>query len=286
MANKKQVEEKKFDINDYKDEIDKYIKERVEIESASNMVKMYKKQLRDKSLISLIKSIIIILLLCVIVYGVIYLYRDGYFNKNNNQIPVINNDTKKEEEPKKETDDTKSIDELKEKYATLLDNIRIDSKCDYLKDYYDGKLSNELKEYIAFKNIDKEKIESDDESSYFEGSIMLDMIKSIFNETIKLSTFKYNGITYKYLESKDMFISNNIPTDGYSVIRDITDIKENDKQIEIEFVEGYINNNKLYNALTGKDISEYKANSNLQNYKNKLNTLKFTFENGILISIE
>lgn len=286
MANKKQVEEKKFDINDYKDEIDKYIKERVEIESASNMVKMYKKQLRDKSLISLIKSIIIILLLCVIAYGVIYLYRDGYFNKNNNQIPVINNDAKKEEEPKKETDDTKSIDELKEKYATLLDNLRIDSKCDYLKDYYDGKLSNELKEYIAFKNIDKEKIESDDESSYFEGSIMLDMIKSIFNETIKLSTFKYNGITYKYLESKDMFISNNIPTDGYNLIRDITDIKENDKQIEIEFVEGYINNNKLYNALTGKEISEYKANSNLQNYKNKLNTLKFTFENGILISIE
>ena len=287
MANKKIEEEKKFDLNDYKGEIDKYIKERVEVESASNIVKVYKKQLRDKSIVSLIKSIIIILLLCIMAYGMINLYKDGYFDKGRNNNPVINNDINTEEknnDAKKE--DTVDIEELKEKYANLLDNIRIDNKCDYLKDYYDGKLSNELKEYIAFKSIDKEKIESDDDSSYFEGSIMQDMVKTIFNETIKLSTFKYNGITYKYIESKDMFISTGLVADGYSVVRDIIDIKENGKQIEIESVEGYVNNNKLYNVLTNKEVSEYKVNSNLQNYKNKLNTLKYTFENGYLISVE
>ena len=59
---KKEIQGKEntvFNLNDYKKEIDSYIKERVEVESASQSVKLLKKQLKSKKISSGIKSFII-----------------------------------------------------------------------------------------------------------------------------------------------------------------------------------------------------------------------------------
>ena len=145
-------------------------------------------------------------------YGVYYLYKDGYFDKDK-QVVVDNKkddiQNKISEDNKREEDEIKTA-ELINKYSYLLDKINIDIKCDYINELYAGNLTTSLKEYLAYKLIDSKKIISDDTSSYFDVSDMENSYKELFNDKLAYSSFKYNGVTYKYLESKNMFISNDL----------------------------------------------------------------------------
>ena len=160
-----------FNINDYKDQIDKYIKERVEKESASTAVKYYKKKVRNKNIAIFVEFIIIVLLLCGGAAGTYYFYHEGclgtfHYEKNNDK-PVSNNDTKENKEESKV-----KLDELINKYSYLLEDINMDTKSEYLTEYYSGNLTNELKEYLAFQLINKNNIISDETSSYFDAELL------------------------------------------------------------------------------------------------------------------
>ena len=280
-----------LNIKDYKEQIDKYAKERVEVEASSQTVKTLKKQLSSKKCASAIKSFIILCLLACIGYGIYYLYEDGYFDENKKSSKCncsetkcnVKDDDDNKDDNKKEED---SFDKVKEKYSYLLDSITFDLNSNYTRDYYNGNLTNELKEYLAYKLMDKDNIISDDDSSYFELSDLETAYNILFNEKLNPSSFKYNNSLYSYIESKEMFIANSKANEDKTITKEIVDIAVNGKDVTITTVEGYLANNKLYNILTNKKITSYKAGSSLSKYKNKLNVIKYTFNDEHLISIE
>ena len=294
---KKELENKKeviFNLNDYKAEIDKYIKERVEVESASQSVKVLKKQLKSKKISNGIKSFIILCLLACIGSGLYYLYNDGYFDEDKNQSKECNCqktkcDVKTDDDNTKTDDkkeDVKSLSDLKEEYEYLLDNVIFDANSNYTSDYYKGELTDEIKEYLAYKLIDIEDIIKDEDSTYFEASALEVAYQKLFDENVELRNFKYNNATYSYLQPKDMFIANTIPNEDKIITREIIDIKENKDSVIITCVEGYVSDkNKLYNIVTNKEVKGYKPTQSLSKYQSKLNTISYTFEDEYLVDI-
>ena len=285
---------KTVNIKDYKEQIDKYVKERVEIESASQSVKLLKKQLKSKKISSGIKSFIILCLLACIGYGAYYLYKDGYFDENKNEkcnCPVnncknITPDKDVKPDDSKDKNEVKLSDLVKE-YGYLLENIKFDANSNYTRNFYNGNLTDELKEYLAFKLIDEEAIESDEDSSYFELENLSIAYSKLFSEKLSPLSFKYNNAVYKYLSSKEMFVANTKANDVKEVTKEIINIEVLDDKVIITTVEGYINqNNKLYNILSNKEIGSYKNGQELAKHKNKLNTIKYVFEDEYLVDLE
>ncbi|MBR5662630.1 MAG: hypothetical protein IKX00_03130 [Bacilli bacterium] len=282
-----------INIKEYKEQIDKYAKERVEVETSSQTVKTLKKQLSSKKCASGIKSFIILCLLACIGYGVYYLYKDGYFDEKKNgtkcNCQETKYDVKKDDDNKGETDPKKEEtkkEDLTKKYSYLLDNIIFDLNSNYTRDYYNGNLTNEIKEYLAYKLIDKEDIMSDDDSSYFELSDLETAYTTLFNEKLNPTSFKYNNAAYSYLESKEMFVASSKPNPEKIITREIINVeKTDDDEIVITTVEGYVDGDKLYNILTNKKITSYKAGTSLSKYKNKLNVIKYTFTDEHLSKI-
>lgn len=284
---------KAINIKDYKDQIDKYTKERVEIESASQSVKILKKQLHNKKISSAIKSFIILCLLGCIGYGIYYLYQDGYFDENKGiKCPVNNCINNKPDVDLTKTDDKSkskevSLDELKVKYAYLLDTVIFDANSNYTRDYYQGNLTNEIKLYLSYKLLGEDEVVTSDDSSYFDSISLESSYKKIFSDKINLTSFKYNNAAYVYLPGKEIYMTNNKPNDVKNISREIIDITvDGDKNIIITCVEGYISDSgKLYNILTNKEISGYKPSDNLIKYKEKLNTITYVFNDNYLINI-
>lgn len=285
---------KGINIKDYKEQIDKYTKERVEIESSSQTVKTLRKQLSSKKCASGIKSFIILCLLACIGYGIYYLYKDGYFDENKdkecncpvNNCKSITTDPKDDKDPGKDKKEVKLDDQIKE-YGYLLDNIKFDANSNYTRDFYNGNFTKELKEYLAYKLIDEENIVSDDDSSYFELDVLSEEYNNLFSEKLDPITFKYNNAVYNYLSSKEIFISNTKPNDVKEITREIIAVDVIDDKVVITTVEGYINlNGKLYNILSNKEVSGYKKNDSLSKHQNKLNKIKYVFDNEYLVDIE
>lgn len=284
---------KAINIKEYKDQIDKYTKERVEVESASQSVKLLKKQLHNKKISSGIKSFIILCLLGCIGYGIYYLYQDGYFDENKGiKCPINNcqNGRTVIDEPSK-TDKSKSkevsLDELKVKYAYLLDTVIFDANSNYTRDYYQGNLTNEIKLYLSYKLLSEDEVIISDDSSYFD-SISLELsYKKLFGDKINLTSFKYNNAAYVYLPGKEIYMTNNKPNDVKNISREIIDITvDDDKNIIITCVEGYISDSgKLYNILTNKEISGYKPSDSLSKYKDKLNIITYVFNDNYLVNL-
>ena len=293
IKEKLETESKKtINIKDYKAEIDKYVKERVEIESASQSVKLLKKQLHSKKVASAVKSFIILCLLACIGYGVYYLYDDGYFDENkNNKCQVTTTKTDKTVTDDNKTDTPKkvevSLDELKVKYAYLLDTVIFDANSNYTRDYYSGNLTNEIKLYLSYKLLNEDDIISSDDSSYFDAAILESSYKKIFGDNIDLTSFKFNNASYIYLPGKEIYITNNKANEVKNVSREITDITlDEDDNVIITCIEGYVSQqNKLYNILNNKEVKGYKQGDSLVKYKDKLNTIKYVFNDNYLVSL-
>ena len=127
---------------------------------------------------------------------------------------------------------------------------------------------------------------SDDDSSYFELSDLETTYNTLFNEKLNPTSFKYNNALYSYLESKEMFVSSSKPNPDKIITKEILTVEVNeDDDVIITTVEGYLDNGKLYNVLTNKKVSSYKTGTSLSKYKNKLNVVKYTFNDEHLISI-
>lgn len=284
---------KNLNIKDYKTEIDKYVKERVEIESASQSVKLLKKQLHSKKVASAIKSFIILCLLACIGYGIYYLYDDGYFDENKGvKCPVTNCKTDKVVVDDKDNKDKNkkpevSLDELKVKYSYLLDTVIFDANSNYTRDYYQGNLTNEIKLYLSYKLLGEDEVISSDDSSYFDAISLESSYKKLFGDKINLTSFKYNNATYVYLPGKEIYMTNNKPNEVKNITREITDITIDDEEnVIITCVEGYVSSNgKLYNILTNKEVPNYKTSDSLSKYKEKLNTITYVFNDNYLVGL-
>ena len=193
----------------------------------------------------------------------------------------INNKT---EEPKKEEI---SLEDLIKKYGSYLNNIVISENSDYLNDFYEGNLTTELKNYIAFNLINLEDLEKEEDYNIIPDELVAENYKNIFEDKYVNKSFKYNGETIKYISSLKSYITDKIlDSEETNIKREIIHIETKDNKVVITTVEGIVKNKKLYNVISKEEVKEY-DNKKLSNYVDSLNKVSYIFnEDGKLENIE
>ena len=270
--------EKNNNINIKK--IESNLKKYVDDKIKSELEKTNKKLIREKSKKILYRNIIILILIIIILFLLYLLKSVHYFDKF--FIEKVNSNTIQEEKETKSENDEESLEQLIDKYGYLLENIYINEKSEYLNDYYDGNITNELKMYICFNSIDLDKYI---ENNYLliDSSVLKSECNKIFNE-YNNNDFKFNGNTIKYISKLDSFFSDNtISNNKTNIKREIINIDTNNT-VSITAIEGLVKDGKVYNIVTNQEIGKF--NGNLLIYKNKLNIVTYKFDNDKLTSIK
>ena len=289
MAKAKQIETKEehtgikiIDEKKLKKELQEYIDEQISKTQLGEIEKANKRLIREKNKKIASKNMIIIILLVIIGGLVFLLYDDGYFDKFIKEEKKSNVENKITT-PKKEKEVT--LDDLKDKYGYLLDNIYISDNSNYLEEYYNGELTTELKNSIALNLVNFDKLEEDDDSNIISSDILEDTYKGIFNDKYENKSFKYNDNKLKYVSKLDSYITGNIlEKDDTNIRREITNIEVDKKIVKITTIEGKVVDNKVFNILEDKELGDY--NDNLGNYYDDLNKITYIFNDKKLESIE
>lgn len=265
------------------DEIDEHINKKVSIEIKNELEKSNKKLLNYKNRKIIVRDIIIIILLAVIIYLLYLLKNNNYFDKyfitnNNNQIPV--QETIKEE--KEEIKEIKpSLDDLKEKYSYLLNNIYLNESSTYINNLYDGNLTKEIKQYFIINTID---ISNDDDYNIIDNNVFKNTYNNLFNDSYEPLNFNYNDNLIRYISKLNSYISDKpINKEDTSIIKEIINIEENDNEIKITTIEGLKQEDKILNILSKEEICNI---TEIKDNQDKLNKLTYIFnKNNKLIDI-
>ena len=300
MAKKKVVEPeikegtKKENINlrKIKSELNTYIDETVKKSMNLELEKLYKRQLREKSIKIIVKNMIITILLLIIVYLVYVLNDNDYFDKffiedkTNKTSEVVDNtteETKKEENKPKEP----SLEDLKKQYAHLLEGIYINENAAYLEDYYNGKLTNELKNYLTMNLMDISSLNKEEDYNVIESDTFKKCYEKKFIGEYLTQNFNYNGNNFRYINKLDSYITDEVIKENKTNIkRMITKIDVDGDKVLITTVEGLVKDNKLYNILTKEEVSDYNDKMMLENI-DKLNRIVYVFnKEGKLIQLD
>ena len=281
---KKEVKKKENnDIDALKKELTNYIDESVKKSINLELEKSYKRTIRDKSIKIIIKNMVITVLLLVIVYLVYVLNENDYFDKffieeSTRSKEVIKQDDIKEEESKKEEEKKEpTLDELKEKYAYLLDNIYINEDSTYLEDYYNGNLTDGLKSYLTMNLMDIDDLSKEENYNVIENDIFKKCYEKKFIGDYKSKNFNYNGNTFRYISKLDSYITDEVVKKNTTNIkRMITKISLENDNVIITTVEGLVKEGKIYNILSEEEVSEYSDKLMLEKI-DKLNKVIYTF---------
>lgn len=262
------------------DETDKvqmlnYLKEQVNIEVSSAVKKAENRLLKHKNIVIFKKNIIIIFLL-VVIFGIgFYLYKDNYFDKffKNDIVSVSPSD-----------DTNLKQGDLKEDYAYLLDSVVISENSKYLKDFYDGKLTDNIKLYLTMSLIDEEKFDGEDEMMVLSEEEFLNCFNELFASDIELVSFDYNNKGIKYLKSQKIYLIDalNLNKDT-NIKRSILDVVKENETIKITTVEALVKDGNVYNIFNNKKIGKY--NDNLVDYKSKLDIITYVFDSSKLVAL-
>lgn len=285
---KEEVQKIEVDLDSIKDELYDYTDEMVRKYYLEEIEKINRVIIRHKNKKILFRNFIITLLLLIIVYLLYLLTTVNYFSRFSNSV-VDSNNQKEEVKIVNEVKEEKkepTLDELKETYSYLLDKIVINEKSSYLKDFYQGNLTKELKNYLALSNIDFKKIDEIDGYNMFSEAILKDAYENNLIGTYNSVTFKYNDNNIRYISKLNSYITDSLLTKtNTNIKREIIDVKVKDNEVNIVTIEGLVKDNKLYNVLSNQEITEYKGD-NIINYRDKLNQLTYTFDNKKLSSIK
>ncbi|MGM9834210.1 MAG: hypothetical protein ACI31M_00295 [Bacilli bacterium] len=270
-------------IDDIKEEVINYAKERVETEVQNSFKRIEKKVVRTKNWKIFRRDLLIIILIALSCFLGYKLYKTGYFEKyfyignvknldKENDENVTNNEEGLEKEPEKEPEKDLSF------HKVALDNINISIDSDYLEDYYNGNLNEELLLSIAFSKVNADSIMKDEDTYIINSKDLSDCYNELFSKEYSNKSFKYNGTKIKYLSSQDIYLADKeISFKEDSIIRYVSDIKEEDNKVIISTIEGTHNEKKLVNIITKKVVGEYKDDKSLEKNADKLNKLEYTF---------
>lgn len=285
MATKKNNEKAAYEelnINELKKEIIDYAEKRIEIEAEQAIKRIEKRILKQKNISIIKKNIIIIILLCLSAYLTYILYGTGYFNKHISTSQENKNTKDQIITEKKENTEIKKQEELLEKYSYLMNSIEISETSSYIKDYYKGNLTDELKLYLSVNNIEKENLIEDGETLIIDSKSLKNSYNKLFNdENYKKISFEYHNIVFKYLKTQDIYVSNKkLEKNNTNIIKVINSIEKTDKEIIFLTTEALVEKNKIYNIETKKEIDIYKDITTINNNKEKLNNMKYIFSNN------
>ena len=282
MAKAKNEENK--DIRKLKDELCDYVDKQVKKSINDRIDNANKRLIREKNKKVLTRDIIIIILIGIITFLVYTLYTEDYFTKffikDSEVEKIINNNKNKEE---KEV----TLDDLKDEYGYLLDEININEESKYVDDFYSAKLTDELKNYITLNTIDFDKISSDDGYSIIDEKTFKEKYNKIFSDKYTSVNFDYDGNEIKYIDKLSSYISNvTLEKKDSNIKREIVDISINNDEIEITTIEGLIKDDSIYNVLSDEEIDEYKDDTNLKEYEADLNKVVYIFKDNKLINLK
>lgn len=275
---------KKEETSSEQEKLAKYIEEKVEIEVKKAVDASTKKLIRHKNIVIIKRDIIILLLIAAYIFLCYNLYNtnyfDKYFNRNNNSQEI---ESIIEPVESKETEESNS---LIDEYSYLLDNFMINEDSKYIKDYYKGNLSDELRLYLSINAL-RMGSSSGEEIEYLDEDDLEEAYNSIFKGDVINKSFEYNDCKFKYLDKKDLYILDGEIIKKTNIQKEIINAYESNNQIILETVEGVINKDKLYNINTNKELKEYEGDS-LKNYKENLTNLRYIFDKKDLkiLSIE
>lgn len=268
------------------DNLNDYMKHRIDKGVSESIEKANKKIIRYKNGIIIKRDIVIVILLVVCfflgynLYNVsnikidIYRERKTAEGKNSQKKNVRNT----EEETESNNEEDNDLKEKKEKYSALVNKYVLKDDSIYIKDFYDGKLSDEMKLYIAFNGLESDKIDLDEDTTSVDNQNLKEEFEKLFDSEYKAKSFKYNNLNFKYLSSKEIYIADGKLSKKKSLIeKEIFGIKEDDNLV-VTTVEGKLEDGKLYNILSNSEISNYDGGS-LTEYESSLTKVEYTFKN-------
>lgn len=265
---------------DVKEELTNYMKLVIDKEVNKAVEKSTKKLIRHKNIIIIRRDIFIVILLIICL-----LLGYGLLSKSDINVDISNKHSKssktveKEEQAQEPTinEEEDKKENLKEKYKYLTDDIFINEESPYLKDFYDGNLSSELKLYLAMNNINSDKIVNEDGTLYVDEADLKDVYEKLFTGDYEGKSFKYGNLNFKYL-SKGLFWADGKYEKVLSnIVKNIIDVKEEENELEITTVEGLVKDNKLYNIVSNKEVKNYK-DGELDKYEDSLTKMVYNFE--------
>lgn len=282
QKNQELIEIKAKDMNEIKEELLLYTKDRIDIEVQNSFKKIEKKIVNRKNSKILRRDILIIILIGITGFLTFELYNTGYFNKylikleNNTSIEMKNEVL---ENQNQESNNKVVKEDLISKHKDALNSFKISSDSIYIKDFYNGKLSNELKLYLSFSNLDKNAIQIDDGTLIISEDDLVSSYKKLFDDEYQAVSFNYNSLRFKYLKSQNIYLAyGELKSNKSNIKRIIKDVEENNDEIVITTIEAIVDNDKVINILSNKEIAGYTNDNSIISNQSKLNTMKYYFK--------
>lgn len=275
------VPDDKYDLESIKNDLKDYVTLEIKKQYSEDFDKANRRLIKEKNKSLIWKNIIILFLICIIGFLLYLMYNDGYFKRlfNNGEKEVTSNTNQKddvEEKPKEEVKLT--LDELKKEYGILLNDIYINEKSIYLKDFYQGKLYDELKNYLALNLVNFNDLNKEDDYNIIGNDTLRIKYNKIFDDEYKSINFDYNGNEVRYINVLNSYVTETLLEVSHSNIkREITNILVDGDLVLIETDEYLIKDGKKYNILSNEEITDT---------NNTIIRMIYTFKNNNLVKLE
>lgn len=277
------------------EELTTKVDEQVEFCVNKRMKEEEKKIVKGKTGKIIRRDFIILLLIGVIAYFSYCLYDIDYFNirtKEKEPTPTIKDnkeDENKSDDNKPNENPIPAVDEHDtayyiENYGYLLDNLNIEDEAIY--NLYQEKttldnISNDLILKIAYKNLNREAINTNNDMITFNSNDLLASATKIFGNTLyfKHEMFSYNNTKFMYYN--DTYIGLKEAPSKTGFISKVAKAEEKDNKIIFTVVIAKLNSeNQLINSNNEIIIENYN-NENILDYKDKLSTYQIVFDNDL-----
>lgn len=276
-------------------EISTKVDEQIELQVSKRMKEEERRIVRGKTGKIIRRDLFIIILIAVIGYFGYCLYKVDYFNiriKPAEPTPNIKDSEPSKEEPKKDNEepsepiikDEHDTEYYLKNYGYLLDNININDESIFK--LYQGKINlenipNELVLKIAYKNLSKETINTDNNMITFNSEALLNSATKVFGSNIYLKHELFNYNSTKFMYYNDTYIGLKEPENKIGFISKVSEAKEENNKLTFKVVVAKLTEeNQLINNLNELVIENYQ-NENILDYQDKLSTFEVTFTYNI-----
>ena len=266
------ISEKDRIKNELTEEIKEDVKKRVVREEALLS--------RKKSLKIFRLTVYILVLLAAVGYGVYRLYKTDNLMILNKDYEPTTTAAGYVNPSETTTKKVKTLDELKNNYAYLMDKIYISDINILLGEKTIAELSASDRLVLAYNSLIASDITRDGKVFTVSNNTLQSAFDNLFgtNATYQTADFTVDGLNYTYLTSQDRYFAISEEYDNTRYIQsEIVDIVDETEYVVIKEVVGYVKENKLYalNDLNNPIVTGYA--SSVLDYKDSLTSVEYTF---------
>lgn len=261
-------------------ELDDCIKDKINIEVEKAVRREEKKLIRNKNSKIIKRDIIIVILIFFYLLLGYNLYNTNYFDKflnkyfNRNNETLIDNSVQSSEES---INETKKEEDLK-KYDELVNNYKLYQNSDNFNDYFSEKMSDDVKMELVFNYLSKEEFEKKDSILTIDKDKIDSTGEQLFS-SFNSKPFTYFGSKVYLIQEDNLFLLSESKLDDVVPIKtEVIDSKVENSNLEIEAIIYYVKDNKVYNALTNKEVTIYNDTMDIKKYEKDLAKVEFNFE--------